>query len=386
MIETCLLLLMLSPGGLKIVYRDQDSDGNPDSEDLCPANAEDKDGFEDSDGCPDMDNDRDDVLDSEDLCPSTPGLKGPPYKGCPGSEPDTRLQNPAPDTVAPQKPRPQAVVPDKPALPPLPSVDGRLPTGKRAPLDSAVVVGLQDYLLIPDVPGARRDAEAFYNLLLYTRGVPAHRIRLLTSGSNEHIRQAVKEAGAEVGPGGMVWFYFAGHGAASPTTRERLLLGDDVRADAVGFESRAVSVAELEQLASARGARATFVLDTCYAGVGRDGQSLMNTRFLVPAYETRAAGGVAEWNATGPSQLSGPLPGTDHGAFSYFVLGALRGWADGELDGQRDGRVTGEEANAYVGRALRAGQIRDQQPVWVGAEGGRDWILSEGAGELGPAF
>lgn len=49
---------------------DQDGDGVPDEVDQCPELAEDKDGFEDSDGCPDFDNDDDGVPDDSDRCPS----------------------------------------------------------------------------------------------------------------------------------------------------------------------------------------------------------------------------------------------------------------------------------------------------------------------------
>ncbi|HEX3775205.1 MAG TPA: thrombospondin type 3 repeat-containing protein [Polyangiaceae bacterium] len=49
---------------------DQDHDGIPDDVDQCPELAEDKDGFEDSDGCPDFDNDDDGVPDDSDRCPT----------------------------------------------------------------------------------------------------------------------------------------------------------------------------------------------------------------------------------------------------------------------------------------------------------------------------
>src|SRR6478735_9209557 len=49
---------------------DQDTDGVPDELDQCPELAEDKDGFEDSDGCPDFDNDDDGVPDDSDRCPT----------------------------------------------------------------------------------------------------------------------------------------------------------------------------------------------------------------------------------------------------------------------------------------------------------------------------
>ncbi|MGE5183313.1 MAG: OmpA family protein [Acidobacteriota bacterium] len=48
--------------------KDQDGDGIPDDVDKCPTAAEDKDGFQDEDGCPDPDNDGDGVADSADKC------------------------------------------------------------------------------------------------------------------------------------------------------------------------------------------------------------------------------------------------------------------------------------------------------------------------------
>ena len=48
---------------------DNDKDGIPDNLDKCPNDAEDKDGFEDDDGCPDLDNDKDGIPDATDKCP-----------------------------------------------------------------------------------------------------------------------------------------------------------------------------------------------------------------------------------------------------------------------------------------------------------------------------
>jgi len=49
---------------------DNDNDGIPDAIDLCPDEAEDIDNFEDRDGCPDIDNDNDGILDVVDKCPN----------------------------------------------------------------------------------------------------------------------------------------------------------------------------------------------------------------------------------------------------------------------------------------------------------------------------
>jgi outer membrane protein OmpA-like peptidoglycan-associated protein len=49
---------------------DSDGDGIADPDDRCPKEPEDLDGFEDGDGCPDLDNDHDGIVDSLDKCPS----------------------------------------------------------------------------------------------------------------------------------------------------------------------------------------------------------------------------------------------------------------------------------------------------------------------------
>ena len=52
--------------------RDRDGDGIVDDEDACPDDPEDFDDFEDTDGCPDLDNDKDTILDIDDTCPNEP--------------------------------------------------------------------------------------------------------------------------------------------------------------------------------------------------------------------------------------------------------------------------------------------------------------------------
>ncbi len=51
---------------------DMDGDSLVNDVDQCPDEPEDRDGFQDDDGCPDPDNDRDGVLDRVDVCPNEP--------------------------------------------------------------------------------------------------------------------------------------------------------------------------------------------------------------------------------------------------------------------------------------------------------------------------
>jgi OOP family OmpA-OmpF porin len=70
----------------KTAEKDTDGDGIPDSKDKCPNDPEDKDGFQDDDGCPDPDNDGDGVLDKDDKCPIEAGPAE--NQGCPDKDTD----------------------------------------------------------------------------------------------------------------------------------------------------------------------------------------------------------------------------------------------------------------------------------------------------------
>lgn len=73
----------------EVIAADRDRDGVLDTKDQCPDRPEDRDGVEDEDGCPDIDNDMDRVLDIADACPLQPedynGFEDD--DGCPDSVP-----------------------------------------------------------------------------------------------------------------------------------------------------------------------------------------------------------------------------------------------------------------------------------------------------------
>ncbi|HVU05059.1 MAG TPA: hypothetical protein VHE30_25090 [Polyangiaceae bacterium] len=67
---------------------DDDDDGVPDDQDKCPKSKEDADGFQDDDGCDDPDNDGDGVPDAADQCPNDKGPANGPKPGCVDPDPD----------------------------------------------------------------------------------------------------------------------------------------------------------------------------------------------------------------------------------------------------------------------------------------------------------
>ncbi len=69
---------------------DNDGDAVSDTDDRCPKELEDHDGFQDEDGCPDPDNDGDGIPDVSDACPRERGVASdaPKYHGCPAVDSD----------------------------------------------------------------------------------------------------------------------------------------------------------------------------------------------------------------------------------------------------------------------------------------------------------
>jgi len=245
-----------------------------------------------------------------------------------------------------------------------PAHDAPFKSGHQAPADAGVVIGIEDYFALPDVPHADRDARAVEDLMIYTLGVPTSQvIRVDSPASKERIEKALDQAADLVGTGGTLWVYFAGHGAASPSSGERLLLGADTLADADSFEARSVSLSDIKKKTVGAG-RAVLMVDACYSGASRAGGELLpGKRFAVPSYAMPAESSWIEWHAAKPDQLSGPLDVARHGAFTWAMVGALRGWADGQLDDLPDGKVTVVEAQLYVESLLRTVGVTDQEPV-----------------------
>lgn len=245
--------------------------------------------------------------------------------------------------------------------------------------DTAIIVGNEDYAFLPDVEGARANAEAWYLWFTKTRGVPAGRVRLLrdSEGTDVGIREALSSIKGQVEPGGTVWFVYIGHGAPAPDGRDGLLIGADAQQTAQGVSTRSVPRGEVVATLDALGQRSVVILDTCFSGRTGSGQVLVpGLQPAVPMWAT-PPGKSTVLSAAHGDQFAGPLPGLDRPAFSYLVLGALRGWGDGDSNGQ----VTAQEALEYSRDVLFA-TVRDRRQV-PEMEGAGTSSLSVGA-EVGP--
>ncbi|MBN1335020.1 MAG: caspase family protein [Deltaproteobacteria bacterium] len=266
-----------------------------------------------------------------------------------------------------------------------PSVDEPLVTGLKNSVDSALVVANEVHAELPPQVFATRDAEAFTEFLRDTLGISSSRIRALNGADAGAMRAGLKKAASKVGKGGTLWVYFAGHGTVD-AQGERILLGVDQPSKADRAGKAGVPLDEVIDAATRAGAkRAIVILDAGFGTRGRGGTPLFAGRAVpVPRLQPPESPKIVLWTATSTSETPEVWEETRHGLFTWLVLGALRGWADGALGDLPDGIVTVGEAQEYVtdltarlGRLPRP-TVASQQEIW-------GQVLMEGNLEIGPS-
>jgi len=152
-ITTALVWAPQPAGALHPGAHDRDGDGIPDDADNCPDDPEDKDGFQDEDGCPDLDNDGDGIPDAQDKCPNDPEDKDgfQDADGCPDPDNDN---DGIPDTQdkCPNDPEDKDGFQDEDGCPDLDNDNDGFPDSKdKCPNDPETVNGFEDEDGCPDV-------------------------------------------------------------------------------------------------------------------------------------------------------------------------------------------------------------------------------------------
>lgn len=261
---------------------------------------------------------------------------------------------------------------------PYPDVGEGFSAQKSGAGDVAVVIVVEDYFRLPDVAGARhtgRDWTSFFRDGLGVEQVFDLRDQEAT---REAILRVSAEAAQEVSNEGTLWFVFVGHGAPAADGSDGLLVGVDAQQNMESLMARGVGQQELMALLES-GAQENTVLfiDACFSGRDGDGDSLVpGLQPVLPVAQVLDVGRqTVVLSAARSDEFAGALPGYDRPAFSYWMLGALRGWAtQGE-------EVTAGEALEFTRTKLRAIPERVQTPTGAGA---LDLVLVRGVTEEDP--
>jgi hypothetical protein len=253
--------------------------------------------------------------------------------------------------------------------------------------DAVVVVGVERYSHLSPVTGATRNSADWYRYFTKVRGVPATHARLLEDdqATPNRIRKAIREVAPKVGEGGQLWFVFIGHGAPSKDGKDGVLVCVDAhRSEIDFFDDTLARRALVSLLRSAQARRPAvepiLIVDTCFSGKDTDGRSLRKGEQITVARGWRGrldeegegdgdgGGGSVLISAGDDDEIAGALPGEARPAFSYLLLGALRGWGE---DTNGDGAIMASEAVAYARDALltvRSGGGPRQTPQLSGGD------------------
>lgn len=257
----------------------------------------------------------------------------------------------------------------------------------------ALVVGVEDYPNLPnslDVPGAAKNARDWMIYLTQVRGIRLGNFTLLLDkeATRENILREARRLAAKAAESSDVstlWFVFIGHGA--PSKEEGMLVGMDVLPTAQSILDRSVRQSELlDALSLGQQKQTVVIIDACFNGrasnVGEaivPGLQPLLPIAPVPPVPSRLRENLTVLSAATADQYAGPLPNDKRPAFSYLLLGGMRGWADAQGDGQ----VTSEEAVTYVNKAFDT-LVKDRQQTPQLVVGRPDHVLARGATERGP--
>lgn len=244
--------------------------------------------------------------------------------------------------------------------------------------DVAVLVAIEDYTFLPDVPGAVQNAEDWKTFLKSNLGINQIYTLYNQDASREEILKFAERAAQQAGPGSRVWFVFVGHGAPS-AAGEGLLVGMDAQQTPDSLSSRSAPQNEITAALTSTNAEVVMVLDACFSGRDSSGAQLAKgTQPVVPVVAATVAGNVTVLSAAQATEFAGALPNAERPAFSYLLLGAMRGWAD---DG--DGALSANEAIAWTRDQLRHVPGRTQTPTLAGKP---QLVLTRGAREADPGI
>jgi iron(II)-dependent oxidoreductase len=199
--------------------------------------------------------------------------------------------------------------------------------------DAALIVGVSEYYNLPKIDGAAQNAEAWQLWLLRSRKVPPSKVVLLSdkAATRPKIEKALQQLTAQVGQQGTLWFVFIGHGAPARSGDDGILLGVDTDADADSIDDRGVPQQRvLSLVGQGKQAHSVVVFDACFSGRTGDGSAplIAGLQATLPNRKATRSTAPQVTVLAASDSFAGPLPKAGRPAFSYLLLGALRGWGD----------------------------------------------------------
>ena len=167
-----------------------------------------------------------------------------------------------------------------------------------------------------------------------------------TEANQLNILQTLDEIALKAKPEDVFIFYYAGHGSVVDN-RYYFVSTENVKLyDREKLDRDAIYVKELqEKLSNIKALKQLIVMDACQSGAATELLAVRGAAEEKALTQLARSAGVHVFASAGSEQYATEFSELGHGVFTYVLLKALNGKADGS---PLDGKVTINELKAYI--------------------------------------
>ena len=229
-----------------------------------------------------------------------------------------------------------------------------------------LAIGVEDYMVAPDVPFADNSLELMSAVLAKRFGIPENN-RVVLQGeqaSGTFIRGNIRNTLSRLGPDDTLYFYYSGHGMPGRGGEQLYLAPRDIVVSA--FEDDDFAFATLlGEIQQARVGKVLAFLDTCFSGkAGADELVFQGVAPITESAEQEVPDKMTVFYAGTGAQFANSYDDKGHRLFSYFLA-----------QGLVDGLGTVEDLERYVSTNVaelsRAKGVIYEQTPFVDGQGGK---------------
>ena len=202
-----------------------------------------------------------------------------------------------------------------------------LPTAKADRNLYALIIGIDDYADVPDVPFANHSAKLFAEIARKKWGVPPENLILLTDADATlgRLRGRIKTLLNRLGPKDRLLVYYAGHGVPSQDGKSAYLLAQDGGPGSYEEPDLQLEVF-YRQIEESRVGQASVFIDACFSGrSGKDSIVFEGVGgiTLVPRTAVKPNGKLSVITAGRKDQFSNQDKAHGHRLFGYHLMKSM---------------------------------------------------------------
>ena len=229
-----------------------------------------------------------------------------------------------------------------------------------------LAIGVEDYMVAPDVPYADNSLELVSAVLAKRFGIPESN-RVVLQGeqaSGTFIRGNIRNTLGRLGPEDKLYFYYSGHGMPGRKGDQLYLAPRDIVVSA--FEDDDFAFANLlGEIQQARVGQVMAFLDTCFSGKAKADELVFpDVAPIMVSAEQEVPEKMTVFYAASGSQFANSYEDKGHRLFSYFL-------AQGLVDGLSSVEDLERYVSANVAQQARAKGVIYEQIPFVDGRGGQ---------------